>query len=223
MALHQFAVFVFNLDLRLHQGDIDSVVNWTMPRSPGSMLADVPPRPTLFNHSFYLDHDVYPQGLADVVGYWAEDRIIGGVVLFDRFAEKAASASGSTPPNIWLHANREKLTFRPFQLCDDQQHRLVDFLLAETPPAAAAEQCPLPILGDAQNRVRVDFLTAITRRGIFRDIWERKPPTREEFRFWGRRPKSELDYPENRDLLVQFNKMPHSRDAAGNDYAGEDR
>jgi hypothetical protein len=31
-----------------------------------------------------MDYDQYPDGLADVAGYWAEDRIFGGVVLFDR-------------------------------------------------------------------------------------------------------------------------------------------
>lgn len=30
----------------------------------------------------------YPNGLADVVGYWAEYRIFGGIVLFDRGANE---------------------------------------------------------------------------------------------------------------------------------------
>jgi hypothetical protein len=39
---------------------------------------------TLFCHPWYRDYDQYPEGIADCVGYWAEERIFGGVVLFDR-------------------------------------------------------------------------------------------------------------------------------------------
>lgn len=38
----------------------------------------------MFFHVDYMDYDQYPNGLADIAGYWAEDRIFGGVVLFDR-------------------------------------------------------------------------------------------------------------------------------------------
>jgi hypothetical protein len=43
-----------------------------------------PPPPTVFRHSFYRYFDQYPKGIADMVGYWAEARLFGGVVLFDR-------------------------------------------------------------------------------------------------------------------------------------------
>ena len=39
---------------------------------------------TFFRHDWYDDHGQYPDGIADQVGYWAEARILGGVVLFDR-------------------------------------------------------------------------------------------------------------------------------------------
>lgn len=32
----------------------------------------------------YSKPEQYPEGTADMVGYWAEDRILGGVVLFGR-------------------------------------------------------------------------------------------------------------------------------------------
>jgi hypothetical protein len=32
----------------------------------------------------YDDPNQYPDGLADVAAYWAEDQIFGGIVLFDR-------------------------------------------------------------------------------------------------------------------------------------------
>ena len=42
------------------------------------------PPPTYFSHKWYQDYDQYPDGVADGIGYWAESRIFGGVVLFDR-------------------------------------------------------------------------------------------------------------------------------------------
>ncbi|KAJ9642459.1 hypothetical protein H2199_004840 [Coniosporium tulheliwenetii] len=41
-------------------------------------------RPTDFMHEDYDAWEQYPQGIADVVGYWAEYHLFGGVVLFDR-------------------------------------------------------------------------------------------------------------------------------------------
>lgn len=40
--------------------------------------------PTLFRHTWYTDYDQYPEGTSGGVGYWAESRIFGGIVLFDR-------------------------------------------------------------------------------------------------------------------------------------------
>ena len=35
-------------------------------------------------HPDYVHFDNYPRGLLDVVGYWAEAQVFGGVLLFDR-------------------------------------------------------------------------------------------------------------------------------------------
>ena len=37
-----------------------------------------------FYHDCYVRFDDYPFGLLDVVGYWAETQLFGGVLLFDR-------------------------------------------------------------------------------------------------------------------------------------------
>lgn len=37
-----------------------------------------------FYHSDYTEFNDYPFGLLDVVGYWAETQLFGGVLLFDR-------------------------------------------------------------------------------------------------------------------------------------------
>ena len=151
-------------------------------------MVDVPPRQTLFNHPAYFEDDIYPEGLADVVGYWAEDRILGGVVIFDRRPQ----ADPLNPPNVYFHSCRDHVTDRVYQLRDDQQQALLDFLLLGDPSV----KCPLPVLADKQNRVRVDWTTAHTHSQIFRDIWERKPLTRADLSFMRRRPQGELDYPE---------------------------
>lgn len=53
------------------------------PREP-RLFEYLEPPPTLFCHGEYLDHQQYPHGLANVAGYWAEDRILGGIAVFDR-------------------------------------------------------------------------------------------------------------------------------------------
>lgn len=42
------------------------------------------PKPTDFYHTEYRDWEQYPQGVADMVGYWAELELFSGVAVFDR-------------------------------------------------------------------------------------------------------------------------------------------
>lgn len=42
------------------------------------------PPPTLFWHRSFRAWHRYPNGVAELAGYWAETQIFGGVVLFDR-------------------------------------------------------------------------------------------------------------------------------------------
>ncbi|KAI8667603.1 hypothetical protein NCS56_00897400 [Fusarium sp. Ph1] len=199
LTLHQLGALLFQLDMRMHQGDIDSIVNWRMPPIEG--LVDVPPRPTLFNHHAYLDAGIYPEGVANIVGYWVEDRILGGVAIFDRGTEDVAAT-----PNIYFHSCRRRQTHRVYQLRDDQQEALFNFLLAETdsPPPTPNS---LPVLSNAQNRVRIDSEVAITHHNIYRYIWEREPPTMEEELTMERLPKSDLDYPELAEEVFRINKQ----------------
>ncbi|KAF7550020.1 hypothetical protein G7Z17_g5996 [Cylindrodendrum hubeiense] len=194
VSLHQIGVALFKLDLRLHNGDIESVINWKMPLSPA--VVDVPPRATLFNHPAYFDDDIYPEGLSDVVGYWAEDRILGGVTVFDRRPQ----GDPSNPPNVYFHSCRDHVTDRVYQLRDEQQHALLGFLLS-----GDSSECPLPVLADSQNRVRFDWTIAHTHHQIFRDIWERKPLTHDDLSFMRRRPREELDYPEIGEMIRRVN------------------
>jgi len=52
--------------------------------SPGLILPPTPPLLAAFFHPYYQNSEQYPDGVADMVGYWAEYRLFGGVVLFDR-------------------------------------------------------------------------------------------------------------------------------------------
>lgn len=40
--------------------------------------------PTLFTYPYFTAHEKYPSGVADMVGLWAEDRILCRVSILDR-------------------------------------------------------------------------------------------------------------------------------------------
>jgi hypothetical protein len=53
-------------------------------QSAESIIASLEGRPTDLMHEDYDAWEQYPNGVADMVGYWAEYHLFGGVVLFDR-------------------------------------------------------------------------------------------------------------------------------------------
>lgn len=199
VAMHQIGTLLYQLELRMHDGDIDRIGQWCEELTVAGCRF-LPPA-TLFSHHGYLDHDLYPDGVADVVGYWAEDRILGGVAVFDRQAEQLAPQS---PPNVHFHSCRLRVTDRYYQLRDDQQHAMLDCLLADGPDPSAA---PFPILADDENVVRVNQEQAVVRQ-LYRDIWERKLPTSETLDLLRRRPQSTVDYPEYNALIAHINTLP---------------
>ena len=57
------------------------------PQDPQATYGYVPDRNHHFHvdfHNCYTDFNQYPLGLLDVLGYWAETQLFGGVLLFDR-------------------------------------------------------------------------------------------------------------------------------------------
>lgn len=80
VSCHQIAVYLYDLDDGVHKHAVYE--QWRdLPRTriePGQYFA-----PAVFFHDWYVDLDQYPNGVADVVGYWAEAKILG-VVIFDR-------------------------------------------------------------------------------------------------------------------------------------------
>lgn len=106
--------------------------------------------PTLLRHTWYRASEQYPNGMADIPGYWAESRIFGGVVLFDRF-EKATSSEAEAASTVWLHPTRRGGTYRIVKLNEDQRQALVEFLLSDSP-----DMNLLPILASKSNLTRED-------------------------------------------------------------------
>jgi hypothetical protein len=91
-SIHQIGSLLFQSASKIHtEEEIQATVSFKNPprwRDLGCerriLIEPIEPEPTLFFHTDYMDYDQYSHGLADVAGYWAEDRILGGIVLFDR-------------------------------------------------------------------------------------------------------------------------------------------
>lgn len=212
VTLHQFRVILSQLSFLLHQGDLESIEKWQMPVSEYSPNP-LPPPASIFSHSAFSHHKLYPDGVHDMAGYWAEDRILGGVAIFNRLEEQK---SPNAPPNIFFLASRADVTKLAFQLTDKQQDSLLNFLLSGQQDKKSDSQLDdglepkhhvLPILGDQSNTLRIPMSETIYFHGICRDPWERKPYTTDAVYTLRRRPKSEIDYPEGRLLLYQVNKL----------------
>ncbi|KAH6854044.1 hypothetical protein B0I37DRAFT_21119 [Chaetomium sp. MPI-CAGE-AT-0009] len=110
-----------------------------------------------------------PEGIADCVGYWAEARILGGVMLFDR--RDPELVKGAAPDAVYVHADRDKVIYRICRLLEDQKEQLAQFLRSRT---TRSQRSPLPVPPSEVNRERVDPGQAIETTGIYRDIWERR-------------------------------------------------
>ncbi|EFW17633.1 conserved hypothetical protein [Coccidioides posadasii str. Silveira] len=81
-----------------------------------------PPRkalPAELYHSSYGFWQQYPNGIADIVGYWVEYRLFGGVVLFDR------GETGFECKDIFIHLVGRYMIF---QLSEAQIHAYISFL-----------------------------------------------------------------------------------------------
>ena len=64
------------------------------------------PPPTVFYHFCYRNVGQYPRGVADIVGYWAEARLFGGVVVFDRGEDETGVRSFAPLSSVALTSSR---------------------------------------------------------------------------------------------------------------------
>ncbi|KAH7154130.1 hypothetical protein DER46DRAFT_628035 [Fusarium sp. MPI-SDFR-AT-0072] len=141
VSIHQIAVYLYQQDGANHtHQDYQKWIN--SPRD--ACQWDGHGHPTAFCHTFYLAVELYPNGDADTVGYWAEAKIFGGVFVFDR------GESDSECNELYLHSGRRAGPFTLLPLTTDQSERLVDFLLGETEEPAASRS-PLPFTVTSEN------------------------------------------------------------------------
>ncbi|OTA98491.1 hypothetical protein M426DRAFT_17356 [Hypoxylon sp. CI-4A] len=185
VALHEISVYLFQKGDCVHDlhhtsessQTIKYVTEWQRP--PDDWLP-IMSWPTLFTHPGFTAVEQYPNSVADIVGYWAEDRILGGVTLFDH----SRTWGADDEPNIYFQSSRPKQTYRIYQLLDDQQQRLLDFL-ALSIKRDTSEPCPLPLSYSSDNTVRIDPNEAISVYKVYRDPWERVerriPESRRQF------------------------------------------
>ncbi len=98
VACHQIAAALYQLDGGVHKHRVHQ--DWVEEARQQELLGvrrHYPLMPTAFFHPTYRYHEQYPRGVADLVGYWAEGKIFGGVVVFDR-GESDQEASNASPP-----------------------------------------------------------------------------------------------------------------------------
>jgi hypothetical protein len=84
---HQIAVFLFDTEGENHKAQYNEwLAEQQRLHDAGSEEYRYDPvEPSVvFYHRSYDEYDQYPHGISDMVGYWAEAKIFGGVVLFDR-------------------------------------------------------------------------------------------------------------------------------------------
>ncbi|OJJ46420.1 hypothetical protein ASPZODRAFT_16186 [Penicilliopsis zonata CBS 506.65] len=117
----------------------------------------LPEDPTYLFHVDYTLHKQYPMGVADMVGYWAEYRVLGGVVLFDWKSQEIG--------DVYFHPSAG---FRVFRLSEVQMEQFISFCLGDNSPS------PFPMTAERQAlRIYRDDTFDLH---IFRAKYERNRP-----------------------------------------------
>lgn len=89
-SIHCIATSIDKLADKAHVGDIREAIEFVEPGRDVHIedqilhLDSILALPHLFFSFPYMHEKDYPFGISDMAGYWAESRIFGGVVLFDR-------------------------------------------------------------------------------------------------------------------------------------------
>lgn len=87
VACHDIAVLLYEMDEGAHKHtEHKAWLKEQKKKHPNkrSTARKLLPPASLFWHGAFRSHRRYPNGLAELAGYWAENQIFGGVVLFDR-------------------------------------------------------------------------------------------------------------------------------------------
>ncbi|KAI9829513.1 MAG: hypothetical protein M1819_006333 [Sarea resinae] len=190
IACHNMATSLFiNADGGLHKLDPTSPSAQPPTHPDLPPLMPIPPKPVELYHPEYMDWDQYPNGIADIVGYWAEYRLFGGVMLFDR------GESGIECENVFVHPVG---FYQIYELSDAQIQDFANFALSEL--ASHSNENPERQRFHAEKYARrIDPYVAMSLH-IDRNNYERKIPTS--------RPRRcvyhQEDFPELADELAKF-------------------
>ncbi|KAG6354041.1 hypothetical protein INS49_005012 [Diaporthe citri] len=195
---HQLAVFIFQLDDGVHKHALYEAWRDAPNVDPLKRVSKKPP--SAFSNAVYHFYEQYPNGLADVVGYWAESKIFGGVVVFDRGPSGIERLYlDHQRREMYLHGCSIHSPFTLFPPTDDQFESLVRFLMSPLQDGPTADQKPssrsvqLPIKASSLNGWRYHPDGAMCRFNIFRDRYERlEPPTKR----WSNSILSGTNWPE---------------------------
>ncbi|RFU28610.1 hypothetical protein B7463_g7714, partial [Scytalidium lignicola] len=109
VACHEIAAHLFQSGDSFHKRNLHE--NWLAKESLGDgqkRFGSALPL-VAFQHRSYRFPEQYPNGVSDMVGYWAESNIFGGVVLFDR----GESELEAVAPALDAHVER-------CLVCDDR-------------------------------------------------------------------------------------------------------
>ncbi|KAH7125827.1 hypothetical protein EDB81DRAFT_698246 [Dactylonectria macrodidyma] len=171
VACHQIGAYLYELDDGAHKHQLHQ--DWRAkeyPESRNGMHSDgyFLPHAAFFHRAYYYP-DQYPRGTADVAGYWAEGKIFGGVIVFDR------GETDQECNDMWIHGALLEGPRTLYPPTKQQFESLIRFLLADT-ESLKLTPCPLPIYGTSDNRPRWRAYEAFADYHIFRDRYERKLP-----------------------------------------------
>ncbi|KAJ6443840.1 putative AC transposase [Purpureocillium lavendulum] len=176
--------------------------------------------PVPFYHDCYHRHfDQFPRGKADIVGYWAEAKILGGVALFDRGPSELECIE------LLIHGSLYKGPFTIYPPTAAQWNALVAFLTwdptATTPEhASSPPPCPLPLRATRDNVPRYTPYFAMKYQHIFRDRFAFRLP--ERFEQPHHRTLTEVNYPEREDYLWVVLRLGEKASGASLPAADED-
>ncbi|EJP63474.1 uncharacterized protein BBA_07650 [Beauveria bassiana ARSEF 2860] len=176
-AIHQIAVELAFLDESPHKAD--GLLAFHPPESDLVFWEYSPdgPLPTWLHVQWYKNYKHYTNGSSDMIGYWAENYIIGGILLFERRHESSGPFpeydADIDPDGVYIHSDRDRRTNRICKLLDTQKKEYLDFLQADTDDAAI--NSPLPLRPSDDSLDRVDPEEPALDTGIYRDSWERLP------------------------------------------------
>ncbi|KAK8142832.1 hypothetical protein G3M48_008182 [Beauveria asiatica] len=154
------------------------------------------PLPTWLHVQWYKNYKHYPNGPSDMIGYWTENYILGGIFIFECRHESSGPFPGydaeidPSLPNkrstnnilslaktyrkldgVYIKSDRDPRTNRICKLLDTQKNEYLDFLHGDTDDAAI--NSPLPLRPSDDNLNRVDPEEPALDTGIYRDSWER--------------------------------------------------